>query len=182
MSLQGLLLLAHNRNWSSEISSVPRKISFEVVALGFITILCAALSNLYHLGAASLWSDADVFALLRRCVWSALRPDRRGCPRRRTLPRTISCSLRPGLRCGAPVKQRCARCPLWPDPLRSSNLFARVANWPESRWACLVPSLRALPDELVFCSKRQGFMLLSTPVGAALLWAAAVFLRDASAP
>src|SRR6202161_4072554 len=54
---------------SSQTSSVPQKISFEVLALGFITILCAGLS-IYHLGAASLWSDeifsryyADIFGL-----------------------------------------------------------------------------------------------------------------------
>src|ERR1700684_2761104 len=54
---------------SSQTSSVPQKISFEIVALGCITILCAALS-IYHLGAASLWSDeifsryyADLFGL-----------------------------------------------------------------------------------------------------------------------
>jgi hypothetical protein len=33
-----------------------QKISFEVIALGFIIILCALL-RFYHIGAASLWSD-----------------------------------------------------------------------------------------------------------------------------
>jgi mannosyltransferase len=53
----------------SEVARVPRKISFEMIALGFIAILCALL-RLYHLGAASLWSDEifsryylDVFGL-----------------------------------------------------------------------------------------------------------------------
>ena len=66
MSIKDLPAQTHS---SSQISSVPRKISFEVVALGFITILCAALS-IYHLGAASLWSDemfsryyADLFGV-----------------------------------------------------------------------------------------------------------------------
>jgi uncharacterized membrane protein len=54
---------------TSQISPAQRRISFEVVALGFITILCAGL-RIYHLGAASLWSDeifsryyADLFGL-----------------------------------------------------------------------------------------------------------------------
>jgi mannosyltransferase len=54
---------------TSEVAQVPRKISFEVIALGFIVILCALL-RFYHLGAASLWSDeifsryyVDVFGL-----------------------------------------------------------------------------------------------------------------------
>jgi len=45
------------------------RISFDVVALGFITLLCVAL-RVYHIGAASLWSDeifsryyADIFGL-----------------------------------------------------------------------------------------------------------------------
>src|SRR5665213_3719162 len=53
----------------SEGSRVQRRISFEVVALGFIILLCAAL-RIYHLGAASLWSDeifsryyADLFGM-----------------------------------------------------------------------------------------------------------------------
>ena len=50
-------------------SRFKRKISFEVLALGFITLLCVAL-RVYHIGAASLWSDeifsryyADLFGL-----------------------------------------------------------------------------------------------------------------------
>ena len=49
--------------------AAQREISFEIVALGFITIVCAGLS-IYHLGTASLWSDeifsryyADIFGL-----------------------------------------------------------------------------------------------------------------------
>jgi uncharacterized membrane protein len=45
---------------TSEASRVQRKISFEVIALGFIIILCALL-RFYHLGAASLWSD-EIFS------------------------------------------------------------------------------------------------------------------------
>jgi mannosyltransferase len=54
---------------TAEVAHVQRKISFEVIALGFIIILCALL-RFYHLGAASLWSDeifsryyVDVFGL-----------------------------------------------------------------------------------------------------------------------
>ena len=54
---------------TSEATHVQRKISFEVIALGFIIVLCASL-RFYHLGAASLWSDEifsryylDVFGL-----------------------------------------------------------------------------------------------------------------------
>jgi uncharacterized membrane protein len=45
---------------TSEVAHVRRKISFEVIALGFIIILCALL-RFYHLGAASLWSD-EIFS------------------------------------------------------------------------------------------------------------------------
>jgi mannosyltransferase len=54
---------------TSEATHVQRKISFEVIALGCIIVLCALL-RFYHLGAASLWSDEifsryylDVFGL-----------------------------------------------------------------------------------------------------------------------
>src|SRR5271165_504462 len=54
---------------TSEVAQVTRKISFEMIALGVIVILCALL-RFYHLGAASLWSDEifsryylDVFGL-----------------------------------------------------------------------------------------------------------------------
>jgi mannosyltransferase len=53
----------------SEVFAVQNKISLELLALGSIVILCAAL-RIHHLGAASLWSDeifsryyADVFGL-----------------------------------------------------------------------------------------------------------------------
>jgi mannosyltransferase len=45
---------------TSEIAHLQRKISFEVIALGFIILLCALL-RFYHLGAASLWGD-EIFS------------------------------------------------------------------------------------------------------------------------
>src|SRR5580698_3183907 len=45
---------------TSEVAHVQRKISFEVIALGFIILLCALL-RFYHLAAASLWSD-EIFS------------------------------------------------------------------------------------------------------------------------
>jgi uncharacterized membrane protein len=45
---------------TTEFARVKRKISFEVIALAFIIILCALL-RFYHLGAASLWSD-EIFS------------------------------------------------------------------------------------------------------------------------
>src|SRR6202021_1025178 len=45
---------------TSDVAHVQRKISFEVIALGFIILLCATL-RFYHLGAASLWSD-EIFS------------------------------------------------------------------------------------------------------------------------
>jgi uncharacterized membrane protein len=45
---------------TSDLPHVRRKISFEVIALGFIIILCALL-RFYHLSAASLWSD-EIFS------------------------------------------------------------------------------------------------------------------------
>src|SRR6202789_1146493 len=66
MSSQNLPAQPHS---PSQTSPAQREISFEIVALGCITILCAALS-IYHLGAASLWSDeifsryyADLFGM-----------------------------------------------------------------------------------------------------------------------
>jgi mannosyltransferase len=53
----------------SAVSTVSRKISVEVLAVGCIMLLCVAL-RVYHIGAASLWSDeifsryyADLFGL-----------------------------------------------------------------------------------------------------------------------
>jgi mannosyltransferase len=45
---------------TTEVPHIHRKISFEVIALGSIIILCALL-RFYHLGAASLWSD-EIFS------------------------------------------------------------------------------------------------------------------------
>ena len=45
---------------TSEIARVQWKISFEVIALGFIVLLCSLL-RFYHLGAASLWGD-EIFS------------------------------------------------------------------------------------------------------------------------
>src|ERR1700678_637203 len=66
MSSQNLPAQPHS---PSQTSPAQREISFEIIALGCITILCAALS-IYHLGAASLWSDemfsryyADLFGV-----------------------------------------------------------------------------------------------------------------------
>lgn len=62
-------VLPRHASSASRKSVVPRKISFEIFALAFILVLCVAL-RIYHLGAASLWSDeifsryyADVFGL-----------------------------------------------------------------------------------------------------------------------
>jgi mannosyltransferase len=69
MSTQILPVPPRLPSQTSEVARVPRKISFEMIALGFIVILCALL-RFYHLGAASLWSDEifsryylDVFGL-----------------------------------------------------------------------------------------------------------------------
>src|ERR1700723_608478 len=45
---------------TTEVPHIQRKISFEVIALGSIIIVCALL-RFYHLGAASLWSD-EIFS------------------------------------------------------------------------------------------------------------------------
>ncbi len=54
---------------TSEVSFGQRKISFDILVLGLIIVLCVAL-RVHHLGSASLWSDeifsryyADVFGL-----------------------------------------------------------------------------------------------------------------------
>jgi uncharacterized membrane protein len=60
MSTQVLPAQPSLASQTSEAAHVQRKISFEVVALGSIIILCALL-RFYHLGAASLWSD-EIFS------------------------------------------------------------------------------------------------------------------------
>ena len=60
MSTQVLPAQPSLASQTSDAAHVQRKISFEVVALGSIIILCALL-RFYHLGAASLWSD-EIFS------------------------------------------------------------------------------------------------------------------------
>ena len=60
MSTQVLPAQPSLASQTSDAAHVQRKISFEVVALGCIIILCALL-RFYHLGAASLWSD-EIFS------------------------------------------------------------------------------------------------------------------------
>ena len=45
---------------TSGTSPVRGRISLEILALGFIIVLCVAL-RAYHIGAASLWSD-EIFS------------------------------------------------------------------------------------------------------------------------
>jgi uncharacterized membrane protein len=69
MSTQVLPAQPSSPSQTSEVAHVERKISSEVIALGFIIIFCGLL-RFYHLGLASLWSDEifsryylDVFGL-----------------------------------------------------------------------------------------------------------------------
>ena len=60
MSTQTLPAQSFLPSQTIEFARIKRKISFEVIALTFIIILCALL-RFYHLGAASLWSD-EIFS------------------------------------------------------------------------------------------------------------------------
>jgi hypothetical protein len=46
---------------------VVRTTSFEILALGFVILLCFAL-RIYHLGAASLWSDEIFLGITQMCL------------------------------------------------------------------------------------------------------------------
>jgi hypothetical protein len=106
-------LLSQPHAPSERSVSVPlvRTTSFEILAFGFVILLCFAL-RIYHLGVASLWSDEffsryypDVFGL------HFLLTD--GMSSEPTRPPTISCFV-VGPRCGVIVKPRSAHSPPWP--------------------------------------------------------------------
>jgi mannosyltransferase len=173
MSTQNLPAQTHS---PSQIRPIPRKISFEVVALGFITILCAALS-IYHLGAASLWSDemfsryyADLFGV-HYALTDGLSKE--------TNPPTYYLLLRGWIA-------------LWgasEAALRSLSVVAGILCVPVTYLlgrelaGKLLGLLGALlfalcPTSLYFAQETRVYALLM-PAGAMVLLAAAVFLRDA---
>jgi Dolichyl-phosphate-mannose-protein mannosyltransferase len=154
---------------------VPRKGSFEIAALGFITLLCAALS-IYHLGAASLWSDeifsryyADLFGMHYLVTDGLLKE---------TNPPTYYLLLHGWIA-------------LWgasEAALRSLSVVACILCVPVTyllgrelagkSLGLLGALLLALcPTSLYFAQETRVYALLML-AGAVLLWAAAVFLRD----
>ena len=60
MSTQNLPAQTQSLGQKPEVEHAQRKPRFEALALGLIILLCAAL-RIYHLGAASLWSD-EIFS------------------------------------------------------------------------------------------------------------------------
>ena len=141
----------------SKVSHLQRKISFEIFALGLIILLCAAL-RLYHLGAASLWSDeifsryyADVFGL-RYLVTGGLSLERP------ILPPTISYSMA-GAPCGVAVKQRYGRYLLWRARFAFQLPICLVASWRGSRRACSLLFSSRFARPACISLKRRG----STP-------------------
>ncbi len=155
--------------------AAQREISFEIVALCFITILCAGLS-IYHLGAASLWSDEifsryypDVFGL-HYVVTDGLSKE--------TNPPTYYLLLH-------------AWIALWGASevaLRSLSVVActlcvpaiyflgrELAGGSLGLLGALLFSL--CPTSVYFAQETRVYAMLML-AGAALLWAAAVFLRD----
>jgi mannosyltransferase len=172
MSTHNLPAHPHSR---SQISPAQREIPFEVVALGFITVLCAGLS-IFHLGAASLWSDeifsryyADLFGL-HYLITDGLSKE--------TNPPTYYLLLH-------------AWMALWGTSeaaLRSLSVVASTLCVPATyllgrelagkSLGLLGALLFALcPTSLYFAQETRVYALLMM-AGAVLLWAAAVFLRD----
>src|ERR1700733_3817823 len=155
--------------------AAQREISVEIVALGFITIVCAGLS-IYHLGTASLWSDEifsryyeDIFGLRYVLTdgWS-----------KETNPPTYYLLLH-------------AWIGLWgasESALRSLSVVACTLSVPATyllgrelagkSLGLLGALLFALcPTSLYFAQETRVYALLML-AGAVLLWATAVFLRD----
>src|ERR1700733_651638 len=156
-------------------SPVQREVSFEIVGLGFITLLCAALS-IYHLGAASLWSDeilsryyADLFGVHYALTDGLLKE---------TNPPTYYLLLHGWIA-------------LWGASevaLRSLSVVASILCVPVTyllgrelagkSLGLLGALLFALcPTSLYFAQETRVYALLML-AGAVLLWATAVFLRD----
>jgi mannosyltransferase len=155
--------------------AAQREISFEIVALGVITILCAGLS-IYHLGAASLWSDeifsryyADIFGL-HYVLTDGLSKE--------TNPPTYYLLLH-------------AWIGLWgasEAALRSLSVVACTLSVPATyllgrelagkSLGLLGALLFALcPTSLYFAQETRVYALLML-AGAVVLWATAVFMRD----
>jgi uncharacterized membrane protein len=172
MSSQNLPAQPHS---PSQTSPAQREMSFEIIALGCITILCAGLS-IYHLGAASLWSDeifsryyADLFGL-HYLVTDGLSKE--------TNPPTYYLLLH-------------AWIALWGSSeaaLRSLSVVASTLCVPATyllgrelagkSLGLLGALIFALcPTSLYFAQETRVYALLML-AGAVLLWATAVFLRD----
>jgi mannosyltransferase len=172
MSGQNLPAQPHS---PSQTSPAQREISYEIVALGFITILCAGLS-IYHLGVASLWSDeifsryyADLFGL-HYVVTDGLSKE--------TNPPTYYLLLRVWIA-------------LWGSSevaLRSLSVVACTLCVPATyllgrelagkSLGLLGALLFALcPTSLYFAQETRVYALLML-AGGLLLWATAMFLRD----
>ncbi len=172
MSSRNLPVQPHS---PSQISPAQREISFEIVALGFITFLCAGLS-IYHLGAASLWSDemfsryyADLFGL-RYVLTDGLSKE--------TNPPTYYLLLHGWIALwgASEVALRslsvvaCTLC------VPITYLLGReLAGKSLGLLGALVFAL--CPTSLYFAQETRVYAMLML-AGAVLLWATAVFLRD----
>jgi mannosyltransferase len=162
-------------NRKPEDSQVPRKISLEVLALGLLIVLCAAL-RIYHLGASSLWSDemfsryyVDVFGL-HYVLADGLS--------RETTPPTYYLLLRGWMA-------------LWGDSeaaLRSLSAIASILCLPVTyllgrelggkSWGLASALLFALCPMSVYFGQEARVYALLMLAASLLLWAAAVFQRD----
>jgi mannosyltransferase len=159
----------------SDITPVQRKFSTENVALGFITILCAAL-RIYHLGAASLWSDeifsryyADLFGL-RYLVTEGLSKE--------TNPPTYYLLLHGWIALWSASEVALRSFSLVACTLCVPVIYLLGRELSGNSQGLLGALLFALcPTSLYFAQETRVYALLML-AGAVLLWAAAVFLRD----
>jgi mannosyltransferase len=160
----------------SQITPVQRTISTENVALGFITVLCGALRT-YHLGRASLWSDeifsryyADLFGL-HYLLTEGLSKE--------TNPPTYYLLLHGWIALWGAGEVALRSFSLVASTLCVPVIYLLGRELSGSSQGLLGALLFALcPTSLYFAQETRVYALLMLS-GAVLLWAAAVFLRNA---
>jgi mannosyltransferase len=154
---------------------VPRKISFEDLAIGLLIVLCAAL-RIYHIGAASLWSD-EIFSRYYLDLFGPHYLLTDGLSKEMTPP-TYYFLLRGWMA-------------LWGDSeaaLRSLSAIASILCLPVTyvlgrelggkSWGLASALLFALCPMSVYFGQEARVYALLMLTAALLLWAAAVFQRD----
>jgi mannosyltransferase len=159
----------------SQIPPVQWTISTENVALGFITLLCAAL-RIYHLGRASLWSD-EIFSRYYADLFGSHYLLTDGLSKE-TNPPTYYLLLHGWIALWGASEVALRSFSLLACTLCVPVIYTLGRELSGNSLGLLGALLFTLcPTSLYFAQETRVYALLML-AGAVLLWAAAVFLRD----